>query len=63
MSRFRLICPECGAAVITADPEAVVWERCPGCNRHMWDIVDARMADRVTVDAKSGIEWSNHAAN
>ena len=45
MSKYRLICPECSAALITTYPEAAVWELCPACRRHMWDINDARMAD------------------
>lgn len=48
MSKYRLICPECGAVVITTSPEAVVWELCPGCRSHMWDVYDVMMAE-VTI--------------
>ncbi len=49
-AHYRMICPDCGAAVITGLPEAVVWELCPACRRHMWDLFDARMAERVVHD-------------
>lgn len=62
MPKFRLICPECGAAVLTSHPEAVVWELCPACRKHMWDLYDARMADRVAHDSDIH-ERSSHAAN
>ena len=52
MPKYRLICPECSAVVITAYPEAVIWERCPACKRHMWDHGDVLMADRITHDIK-----------
>jgi hypothetical protein len=45
MTKFRITCPECGAVVITASPEAMLWELCPGCGRHVWDGYDALMAD------------------
>lgn len=47
MSKYRLICPECSAVVITTYPEAAVWELCPACKHHRWDLYDARMADKV----------------
>ena len=47
MSKYRLTCPECNAIVITADPEAVIWERCPGCRMHVWERYDVLMAERV----------------
>ncbi len=45
MVRFKLMCPDCGAVVMTAAPEAVVWERCPSCRLHVWDTYDALLAD------------------
>ncbi len=45
MAKYRLICPRCGASVIAASPEDVLWERCPGCSKHVWDLYDARMAE------------------
>lgn len=50
MSKYRLICPGCSAVVITAYPEAVVWELCPACKRHRWDQCDILMADCITHD-------------
>jgi Zn-finger nucleic acid-binding protein len=47
MVKFQVICPECRAAVVTSHPEALVWERCPGCGRHTWDRYDALMADVI----------------
>ncbi len=48
MVRFKMICPDCGAAVMTTAPEAVVWERCQSCGLHIWDMYDALLADVVT---------------
>jgi hypothetical protein len=45
MVKFKVICPECWAAVITAHPEALVWELCPQCRHHVWDGYDTLMAD------------------
>ena len=50
-AKYRMICPECGAAVLTGYPEAVVWEVCPVCRHHIWDVYDARMADKVSQEA------------
>lgn len=51
MVKFQVICPECRAAVVTAHPEALVWERCPACGRHIWDRYDALMADVLPNEA------------
>jgi len=48
MVKFRLICPVCDAVIITSSPEALVWERCPACRKHIWDTYDAMMADVTT---------------
>jgi len=50
MVKFRIMCPDCGSAVLTASPDAVVWEVCPGCRRHVWDVEDALMADVCTPE-------------
>ncbi len=50
MIKFQIICPECRAAVVTAHPEALVCERCPGCGRHIWDRYDTMMAEEVRLD-------------
>jgi Zn-finger nucleic acid-binding protein len=61
MIKFKVICPICGAGVITAEPKALVWEFCPGCMLYVWDIYDAMMAE--TVLRKSNAEDSAHAAS
>jgi Zn-finger nucleic acid-binding protein len=35
MVKFKVICPECWAAVVTAHPEALVWDLCPQCRHHV----------------------------
>jgi hypothetical protein len=62
-SRYRLICPDCGATIITGNPEAVIWELCPACRRHTWDLFDARMADKVNNYDAPLKERSRHAEN
>ena len=55
MTKFKLICSDCNAVIITSSPEAMVWELCPGCHKHIWDMYDALMADVATekhVDSK-----------
>jgi Zn-finger nucleic acid-binding protein len=49
MVKFRLICPVCDAVIITSSPEALVWEQCPACRKHIWDVYDAMMADVSTT--------------
>lgn len=53
VTRFRIICPECGATLITQSPEGAIWETCPQCRRHVWDLYDALMADVVPAEQKS----------
>lgn len=48
MIKFRLFCPECDAVIITSSPEALVWELCPSCRKHIWDMYDALMAEVAT---------------
>ncbi len=50
MVKFQVICPECRAAVVTTHPEALVWERCPACGRHIWDWYDTMMAEEADPD-------------
>jgi hypothetical protein len=61
-SKYRMICPDCGAAIFTGRPEAVVWELCPACRKHMWDLCDARMADKVNQVPRAH-ERSRNAEN
>lgn len=59
MTKFKIICPECGATLIAGSPEAVLWEFCPGCRHHIWETYDLMMAEVVVVEpsdsARSGI--------
>jgi len=43
----QVICPVCAAVIITPVPEALMWERCPSCKRHIWDANDVLMAEAV----------------
>lgn len=45
MVKFKLTCPMCGAVTVTAYPNAVIWDKCPGCKSHLWDDFDILMAD------------------
>lgn len=54
MLKFRLICPDCNAVIITSSPEAMVWERCPACRTHIWDRYDALMADVAPMKPSAG---------
>lgn len=50
MKRYRIICPECNAGFLVDLPEALIWERCPSCRIHIWDLYDALMAERHMPD-------------
>ncbi len=59
-TKYKLICPECDAAVLFASPEAAIWERCPACRLHMWDMNDVLMAETIQegthfVPGKAGL--------
>lgn len=51
MLKYKITCPECEAALIIASPEAAIWERCPSCRLHVWDMDDALMADVIPDEA------------
>ena len=53
MPKFKVICPKCGAAVITTAPHALVWELCPGCKLYVWDLSDAMMAEALLQKASA----------
>ncbi len=61
MTRFRIICPECGAVVITPNRLAAVLEVCPSCRHHVWDLYDALMADHVSPESGKVISRSVQA--
>jgi len=63
MTKYRLICPECSAVVMTACAEAAVWELCPACRHYRWDLYDARMADKVESGSSAEAGRSAHAEN
>jgi hypothetical protein len=54
MVKFSLICPDCDAVIITSSPEAMVWELCPSCRKHIWDMYDALMADVAPMKPSAG---------
>ncbi len=51
MVRFRIICPECNAVVLTQHRLAAVLELCPSCRHHVWDLQDALLADQVSQES------------
>jgi len=53
MVKFRLICPDCNASIITSSPGSLVWELCPSCRNHVWDGYDALMADAMPLTPPS----------
>ena len=54
MTEFKISCPECSAVVITAHPEAIIWERCPACRRHVWETNDLLMAEVIATRPRYG---------
>jgi hypothetical protein len=61
--KFRLICPDCGASVITPFPQAVVLECCYGCSCHIWDLNDALMAEIYVPEQDASTVRDFHAEN
>ena len=61
MPNFRIICPECGAVVLTASAEAAIWELCPACRHHVWDMGDVLMADACGFDSTAPRGRGGHA--
>ncbi len=53
--KFKLTCPECEAAVIIASPESAIWERCPSCGLHVWDMNDVMMAEAMPEGARTAV--------
>lgn len=50
-TRYRIICPDCGAIVITKTRLSVLLEDCPKCKHHIWDIYDALLADLYSPES------------
>ncbi len=53
--KFKMTCPNCNSVIVTACPAAAVWELCPDCRRHVWDVYDAMMAEVLLDNPVSGI--------
>ena len=49
MSKYKIICPECGAWIVTEEPKSLIWERCPGCRHYSLDIYDVMMAEVLST--------------
>jgi Zn-finger nucleic acid-binding protein len=64
MTQFRIICPECSAAIVTNNREAMIWERCPQCRQHVWEADDLIMSeviiDRFYAQDKPGNRLRSH---
>lgn len=63
MVNFKMVCPNCGAVIKTASPDAVIWEFCPGCRHHIWDMYDAMMADVCETEQHGACGRGAHANN
>lgn len=63
MVKFRVICPECWAAVVTSHPRELMWELCPQCRHHVWDGYDTMMADICFRDSYNQQIEINHPDN
>jgi Zn-finger nucleic acid-binding protein len=63
MTQFRMICPDCGATVLTVAPEALVWELCPSCRSHVWDAYDVLMKESSSSFPRSARSLGLHPAN
>lgn len=61
MTRFKIICPECGAAIITANRLAAVLEVCPSCKQHVWDMCDALLADHIYLESGESVRQTMQA--
>jgi Zn finger protein HypA/HybF involved in hydrogenase expression len=63
MVKFRMSCPDCSTQIIAASPRMMMWEACPGCGVHRWDIYDAMMAETYKKWPFDGIEVAEHVQN
>ena len=53
MTKFKVICPECGAWILTEAPKTLIWELCPGCKHYVLDIYDVMMAEVLLLKRSS----------
>jgi hypothetical protein len=61
MIKFKVICPECGAWILTEAPKTLIWELCPGCKHYIMDIYDVMMAEVMPMKPSSaGIQATAH---
>jgi hypothetical protein len=63
ITKFKMTCPDCGGAVVTDIPEALVWELCPSCMRHIWDSYDILMVEVYTSHSDDTGSLGLHQAN
>ena len=61
MTRYRIICPDCGAIIITATRLSAVLEECPKCRHHIWDLYDALLADLYSMESDKVVGHSMSA--
>ncbi len=55
MTKFKIICPDCSAVIVTAYPESMIWELCPHCRHHIIDNFDALMSHAVVPVNYQGV--------
>ena len=60
MLKFKITCPGCGVVVATSFPDAILWERCPGCHHHIWDSYDLLLADVYAPEKQGEAMRSGH---
>jgi Zn-finger nucleic acid-binding protein len=63
INKFKIMCPECGVAVVTANPKMLIWELCPSCRHHVWDMYDVLLAEVYINDRNSVAARAFHAEN
>jgi len=61
MVEYKVICPDCFTAVISATPHDLIWEFYHGCGSHIWNLSDVLMANvfqepALSLGTKSGKE-------
>jgi len=61
MVKFKMCCPDCGAVIITASPQAIIWEVCPGCGKHFWDRYDVLMAEVYAPEQHNAVACGRNA--